>query len=317
MASNLVYNGQEYTITDHQYPEDLGESEQYGKNKVVFLINVTSESKIRKDQAASAVRDIPPSEYKVTAGKRISDAILEVTAAGADKAGVDLPQPIKVLGKMKRLTSAISLYIPNDLSMSYSVDWNEEDLVTAELMAQTATDVVQSLADKNAMGAGGALVTRLLTKVGSSALNKSTALQKAARATPGNAKAEQLFKSVVFRSFNFNYTFAPKSEAEAKKVLNIIRMFRHHMLPEFADENQFIYIYPSEFEIKYYRGDAENEFLEKHFTAVLTSCNINYTPNGQFVTFANGMPSQINMSLSFKELALPTKETSPSDASGT
>lgn len=43
-------------------------------------------------------------------------------------------------------------------------------------------------------------------------------------------------------------------------------------------------------------------------TAVLQSCSINYTPNGQFNTFANGMPTQIKMTLAFKELAVPTKE---------
>jgi hypothetical protein len=88
------------------------------------------------------------------------------------------------------------------------------------------------------------------------------------------------------------------------------------MLPEFADENQFIYIYPSEFEIKYFKNDQESEFLERHFTAVLTSCNINYTPNGQFVTFENGMPSQINMTLQFKEMYLPSKESSSNKAPG-
>lgn len=311
MATNLVYNGQEYNITDLQYPEDLDSSEQYGQNKVVFLINVTSESKIRKGQASDSVRDIPPSEYKVTAGTQVKDSALE-TVSGL---GI-LPQDLKVLGKMKRLTSAISLYIPNDLNMQYNVSYDEEDLASSELMAQTGVDVGKAIADKGG-SVGGALITGLLTKIGSSALSTSSALQKTLRATPGNAKKEQLFKSVEFRTFSFSYSFAPKSSQEAEKVLRIIRTFRHHMLPEFADENQFIYIYPSEFEIKYYRGAAENPYLEKHFTAVLTSCNINYTPNGQFVTFEDGMPTQINMTLSFKELSVPTKETSPTDKPGT
>jgi hypothetical protein len=36
--------------------------------------------------------------------------------------------------------------------------------------------------------------------------------------------------------------------------------------------------------------------------------NVNYTPNGQFNTFENGMPTQINITLQFKELALLTKD---------
>lgn len=316
MASNLVYNGLEYNITDLQYPEDLDlpaeEGGQYGQNKVVFLINVTSESKIRKDQSQDTVRDIPPSEYKVNAGREAAELVI----GKASDIGI-APETLKMMGRMKRLTSAISLYIPNDLSIGYNVSWGEEDLTSSELALQTAVDSVKAIADKSASKLGGALVTGLLTKVSSSILSNSSAVQKALRATPGNAKAEQLFKSVDFRTFNFNYSFAPKSPEEARKVLSIIRTFRHHMLPEFADENQFIYVYPSEFEVKYYRGAAENPYLEKHFTAVLTSCNINYTPNGQFVTFEDGMPTQINMSLTFKELSVPTKETSPTDKSGT
>jgi len=37
--------------------------------------------------------------------------------------------------------------------------------------------------------------------------------------------------------------------------------------------------------------------------------NVNYTPNGNFSVFANGMPTQINMTLEFKELQLASKET--------
>jgi hypothetical protein len=88
------------------------------------------------------------------------------------------------------------------------------------------------------------------------------------------------------------------------------------MLPEYFDANQYLYIYPSEFEVKYYIKEKENELLEKYATAVLTSMNINYTPNGQFMTFADGMPTHINLDLRFKELSTPTKETSPSDKVG-
>jgi hypothetical protein len=146
--------------------------------------------------------------------------------------------------------------------------------------------------------------------------------QRATRTTDGNSKAEQLFRSVDFREFEFLYTFTPKNRQEAANVLKIIRTFRHHMLPEFRDENNFMYIYPSEFNVKYYHGSAENIYIEKQLTAVLQSCDVDYTPNGQFVSFGpgdgapGGMPQQITMSLRFKELSVATKESSPSDAQG-
>jgi len=91
--------------------------------------------------------------------------------------------------------------------------------------------------------------------------------------------------------------------------MNIIREFKYHMHPEFKDANQFLYIYPSEFDIFYYQGAQENLNIHKHTSCVLTEMNLNYTPNGNFTTFDNGMPTQINMTLTFRELALLSKET--------
>ena len=36
---------------------------------------------------------------------------------------------------------------------------------------------------------------------------------------------------------------------------------------------------------------------------------VNYTPNGQFSVFKDGMPTQINISMGFRELMLLSKET--------
>jgi hypothetical protein len=36
--------------------------------------------------------------------------------------------------------------------------------------------------------------------------------------------------------------------------------------------------------------------------------SVNYTPNGMFNTFDDGMPTQIDITLNFRELALLTKD---------
>lgn len=294
---SLTFNNLTYKISDLQYPEDLDTSEQYGQNRVIFLINVTGESKLDRNSIyGKPVADIPQNEYKASAIRQTTENVAEAT-------GLNTVSFLKSTKRMKRLLSAISLYIPNDLSTSYGVTWGESDPYDkSDIAAQLGSDI---LGGKNILGAG---VDAVISGVRQNAAKNQT-VQKATR-TAANTKKEQLFQGVDFRTMNFSYQFAPKNEIEAENVLQIIRMFRHHMLPEFADENQFIYIYPSEFEIKYFKGDTESKFLEQHFTAVLTNCVINYTPTGQFVTFENGMPSQINMTLTFKELFLPSKETS-------
>ena len=123
-----------------------------------------------------------------------------------------------------------------------------------------------------------------------------------------NPRKEQIFKHVNFRTFTFDYQFYPRDQKEAENVLNIIYQFKLHMHPEFKDANNFLYIYPSEFDIFYYNNGQENMNVNRHTSCVLTDMVVNYSPNGQFTAFANGMPTQINVTLTFKELATLTKE---------
>jgi hypothetical protein len=87
---------------------------------------------------------------------------------------------------------------------------------------------------------------------GSILLKQLPGAQRIAQVTPGNSKVEQLFQGVDFRTFNFNYQFHPKNATEAENAMRIVSTFRHHMLPEFLGDAQYLYIYPSTFDIKYY-----------------------------------------------------------------
>lgn len=293
----------EYTIGNLQYPIDL-DSEQYNGHRVLFFINASASGKFA-EKRREEFQSEPPSDSYVSRPSSIGGTLQDAT-------GVSSVAGVTVSPKTKRMKYAISLYVPNDLSSSFSTQWSEEDMGTA---ASATAELLGGLGGENKQNAKEVpgLVSTLGSMAGSVLVNKSQVAQRAARMNPGNSKSEQLFKSVDYRSFNFNYQFAPRTEVEAANVMNIVNMFRHHMLPEYADAARFLFVYPSEFDIKYIKVDEkgvrENEFLDKHFTAVLTNCVINYAPLGQFSTFKNGMPTQINMSLTFKELALPTKET--------
>ena len=104
------------------------------------------------------------------------------------------------------------------------------------------------------------------------------------------------------------YMFAPRNEKEAQNVLGIIQAFKYHMLPEYKGVSNFLFLYPSEFDIVYYHGGDENLNVHRHTSCVLTEMNVNYTPQGVFNTFSNGMPTQIGINMTFKELAIVTKE---------
>ena len=248
--------------------------------------------------------------------------VTSVSAGGANKPYIpkttsDIPQ----LPVQKRITDTIALTIPNNFSARYSVEYEG---ASAAVMAGMAIAGGASADVVSALASGSTAALSKLVEAGGVGAAAATA---AVLATPGigdfaskasglaaNPKKEQIFKGVEFRTFSFEYTFAPRNENESKEIADIIRLFKLHMHPEFKDSHGFLFIYPSEFDIYYYHGETENMNLPRHTSCVLTDCNVNYTPNNQFSTFAsaNGTPggaaTQIQLSLTFKELAILTKD---------
>jgi hypothetical protein len=212
----------------------------------------------------------------------------------------------KIGRQTKRTTTAIALHVPNELNIRYSSDWREEEMGLMMAGAQISDGALKALQG------GGA--SKLSAPVNSSltALALATpgvgSFASAASGLAANPKKEQLFKGVNFREFQLSYNFFPRDSKESSNILNIIKQFKLHMHPEFRDEAAFIYIYPSEFDIYYYHGPMENKAIHRHTSCVMTDMSINYTPNGLFNTFEDGTPTQINVQMSFKELAILTKK---------
>lgn len=216
--------------------------------------------------------------------------------------------------EQKRLSTAIAMHVPNQLQIRYSMQWTEDDTFAMSAIGEIGNDVWDALSalanngnfsetGSDALGTAGGVgaATMLRSGPNSGALSSATGLA-------ANPKKEQVFKGINFRDFTFDYQFFPRDEQEARNVQNIIHQFKYHMHPEFKDGSSFLYIYPSEFDISYFMNGRENPNLHKHTSCVLTDMNINYTPNGVYTTFDDGQPTQINMTLTFRELALVTKE---------
>lgn len=207
----------------------------------------------------------------------------------------------------KRQLRAIALHIPNDLSTRYGVQWEPANMALATIATAGIESFTRLFTGKSSGGIGGAaagaLAGQALQTPGIGELLQKTS------GTATNPKREQLFKEVDFRTFTFQYQFSPRSPEEAQQVRDIIKEFKIHMHPEYRpDTGQFLYIYPSEFDIFYYQNGKENLNLHRHTSCVLTEMSVNYTPQGSYTTFQDGMPSQINIQLTFKELALLSKE---------
>lgn len=334
-----------YSIGNAQYPNDLyGNQQVYGGNYVVFYINVADDSKlVTEDKATTITGDLQTGSRQrggligqdlggiqqtaavgtLAVGTAVGANVL--TGKGANVVGSAKAAALPVAGaaavailgnsrQQKRLTQAIALHVPNQLNIRYSTEWQSEDTFAYQAAAVANADVARAINPANilslfkniggAIGDAGAAGANV-------ALSKTPGVSGAMSAASGlaaNPKKEQVFKNVNFREFSFDYTFSPRNAAEAENVKNIIQLFKYHMHPEYKDKNNFLFIYPSEFDIFYYQNGKENLNLHRHTSCVLKDMNINYTPNGAFNTFDNGMPTQINITLSFIELAILTKE---------
>lgn len=326
-----------YDIKNHSYPSDLMDPNGiYGGSYAMFYINVATDSKLFKKGDVKTVDDYPPRDRGDLIGQNMSRTGLaasvgaigavEAAIAGGVAAGGKAVAKSAVVGggaaavgvgvaatmapdakrSQKRLKTAIALHIPNQLSVRYGVQWADEDTSILAMANAAGTEIMKAVQGDQKSDVTGSLQSGIayaaLTK-GPQAAGVGAALGLAA-----NPKKEQVFKGVDFRTFSFDYQFFPRDVDEANNVMRIIEEFKYHMHPEFKDNNNFIYIYPSEFDIAYFVNGKENRKLHRHTSCVLTDMNINYTPNGMFSTFANGMPTQINMTLNFRELALLTKD---------
>jgi hypothetical protein len=324
-----------YDIKNHSYPSDLMAADgRYGGNYAMFYINVATDSKLFKDKSVQTVQDYAPRDRGDLIGQNMSKAglvgsnaaVIGVEAYAAKKLGIGsggvnaaaaatATVGVGVAATMapdakrsqRRLKTAIALHIPNQLSIRYGVQWSEDDTSMLAMANAAGTEIAKAVTGngklKETAGVAQSVITNLTLAHGPNAAGNSAALGLAA-----NPKKEQVFKGVDFRTFSFDYQFFPRNPQEAKNVMNIIQEFKYHMHPEFKDTNNFVYIYPSEFDIMYYANGKENKNLHRHTSCVLTEVNVNYTPNGLFTTFPDGQPTQINLTLSFRELALLTKD---------
>ena len=78
------------------------------------------------------------------------------------------------------------------------------------------------------------------------------------------------------------------------------------MHPEISTGGLF-YVYPSTFDIAYYFNGTENSNINKISTCVLEDLAVDYGGQG-FNTFNDGMPTEVNLSLKFRELEVLTRE---------
>ena len=229
------------------------------------------------------------------------------------------------------LRDAIALYMNDVPSTTYRAGWDTADVgvlggapEVISNVGQNFSSAVNAFQGGNILEGGGELlgagkaaiqglggmaaVAALKNQKGPlSAFGDASALTQTSSGIAVNPFKVQMFKSMGFRSFSFNYVFLPKNKEEYNQARDIIKTFKRYMHP--TKKGTFFLGYPAEFSIQFFFRNAPNEHLFKISSCALTDMKVAYG-GADFVTFkgTEGAPAEISMSLTFTELELLTED---------
>jgi hypothetical protein len=327
----------------YQFPKDIFENQQLG-HYMVFYVNVQDRSKYYyggtdgyegSDAAFASAEDsangtglrslrdrLKIVNNKVT-GKNLSSDKQDLRTSERNSAALQGFSSVRKT--TTRIKDSIALYLPADVKDTTSAAY--EDTPTGILGVAT-TDLVRGVNafnedDFESTGKiGGKMLKdtfgQILRNLGGGLAESLTGAEGAiplANKIFGRADnpfVEVFFNSMNIRTFTYNFNFAPRNESETLEVQQIIQLFRFHMAPDLQEVNARYLTLPSEFDIHYMYKAAngvgyENDYYGRIGTCVLENVTTNHTPNG-VKSFADGAPTQITMSLTFRETEALTKE---------
>lgn len=180
--------------------------------------------------------------------------------------------------------TVISLALPSSsLSESFSHSWNVSNATDSALSAVSSLSGVVGKALNIAKGAGSVL---------------------GVIAPPVYSAT---YSSSETRSFQFSFSFIPQNQSESENMLKIIQKFKYWSSPKlsFIELHDII---PYVIKIQFIQGAKKLNDIIKPKLCVITNVTPTYFDNGQITAYKDGVPKSTSLSLSFKEVSLPTRE---------
>ena len=219
----------------------------------------------------------------------------------------------------RNMASVGSVYLPMQpgLAESSNVNWGGETLNALEAAAANIAGSTVKGASKGLVEAGkqlrdssGDAFNSLLGKGGitgddvaaffaGEAVGKNVFTRTTGKIM--NPNLELLFSGPALRTFNYNYQFTPREDREAKEIRSIIKFFKKNMAP--IRKGKLFLESPNVFKLKYiFKNGGQHPFLNKIKLCALQSFNVQYTPDGSYMTYDDGSMTSYTASMTFQEL---------------
>lgn len=221
----------------------------------------------------------------------------------------------------------IRLPVPRNLQDNFSVTYNQENLgpgigaltnailegrdagarAGAIGLAQVPGGAVLQFGEATirqfANGQGGGIASQLAGVVAQQAGSIYNAVQSVSGVTP-NPFQTILFKNPNFKKHQFSWSFIPKEQQESEKLRKIVETFQYHMLPGISKTASIFFTYPGIVRIFL---NPTSKYLYKFKPCVVEAFSVNYAPNGPAFYRKTVAPAALNVSITFQEVELWTK----------
>ena len=221
----------------------------------------------------------------------------------------------------RNMASVGSVYLPMQpgLAESSNVNWGGETINAIEAAAANIAGSTIKGAGESAgamlsgfVGGSKDALQTIFDKAGGGVTKDDVAAYFAGQAvgknvftrTTGkimNPNLELLFSGPALRTFNYNYQFTPREDREAKEIRSIIKFFKKNMAP--IRKGKLFLESPNVFKLKYiFKNGGQHPFLNKIKLCALQSFNVQYTPDGSYMTYDDGSMTSYTCSMTFQEL---------------
>ena len=216
-----------------------------------------------------------------------------------------------------RVVGAVTLPIPGGVQDANKADWSSGTMTAAQI---ATSDAVKSLlANSGTEGAteaigsvqssieaareGGADVSTGLANFFTEQLTGATDLMSRTEGAIMNPNMELLFKAPTLRAFAFSWRLSPRDERESMTIMRIIRMFKQSMAPKKTVSQLFLKA-PNTYKVAFQSpyGGKNHRFLPKVKECAMINFDVNYTPDGNYMTYDNSSMVSYEMSMSFQEI---------------
>lgn len=212
------------------------------------------------------------------------------------------------------LTASIALPIPNNLSESFNMRVNAQELGST---GAAVRDIVSSAGD-------GSLTTESAFKDIAGAFAGGAGRKAAAAfdAVAGTNAAKGLeigvgsvmnprialsFDGMDLKSHTLSWTLAPQSENESDILSRIIKKIKRSILPSYtSNESKVLLNYPHVVDIFFLGVSGEHMYYFKR--AMIGQFEVNYTGSGGGAFLEGGKPAVVTMTMTMTELDIHTAE---------